>query len=64
MLDGADINDRFAGDQIPSLLYLPNMDDYDDARSPDLITGTRSVRERDDYRSADPYRDRRRSPGS
>ncbi|KAK4507859.1 hypothetical protein PRZ48_001594 [Zasmidium cellare] len=38
------------------------MDDYDDARSPDLMTGSRPVRERDDYRSADPYRDRRRSP--
>jgi hypothetical protein len=39
------------------------MDGYDSyARSPPPSRG--SGRERDDYRSADPYRDRRRSPGT
>ena len=47
----------------PVTTLISTMDGYDSyVRSPPPLSRT-TTRERDEYRSSDPYRDRRRSPG-
>ena len=49
--------------QYPTALYI-NMDGYETYAEPrPTLARAPSTREREEYRPADPYRDRRRSPG-